>query len=167
MRIGMGQLVSNSIPVTLVSGKVISDPMTQSPSPGDCLPYQCGADSSNGGALQWCSMWGQAGAKPCYSPECAPAAQWLGNCIQPAVAAPTAAVVPTTPAAPAPAPAIPVLTPQNIVQPLPDITAVVAPIPEQSCSFWCDLNTAIAANPMIAVAVLAGAAFLLWPKAAR
>lgn len=165
MRIGIGQIVSSSIPVTLVSGKVISDPMSQSPAPGDCLPYQCGADSSNGGALQWCSTWGQAGVKPCYSPECGPAAQYLSNCIQPAQPPPTAAVIPTS--APMPAPAIPVLTPQNIVQPLPDITAVVAPEPEPTCSFWCDLNSAIAANPMIAVAILAGAAFLLWPKGAR
>jgi hypothetical protein len=58
------------------------------------------------------------------------------------------------------------LTPQNITQPLPDITAATAPTPvtTPSCSFWCVLNQAIDDNPLIAALVLAGGAMLLWPK---
>ena len=74
--------------------------------------------------------------------------------------------LPATLPSPVPPAAMPVaLTPQNIVQPLPDIVAVVAPLPiPQPVSIWCELNAAITNNPLLAVAALGGIAFLLWRK---
>jgi hypothetical protein len=63
----------------------------------------------------------------------------------------------------------PVLTPANIVQPLPDITQANAPVivTGQDSSCWCSLNQMINDNPVIALAVLAGVAMLILPKGAR
>lgn len=154
MRVGIGQIAD--APITLISGKVIANPSVQAPTGNDCLPYQCGADSSNIAALMWCSSYGQAAAFPCSDSECDPVRSML-NCSGPATSAP----------AQAPIKGIPALSPQNIVQPLPDVTATLAPVPECPHSLWCNLNQAIAQNPIIAIAALAGAAFLLWPKGAR
>jgi len=55
------------------------------------------------------------------------------------------------------------LTPQNIVQPMPDIAAAVQPVQVVSTP-WCDLNAWVASNPAIAVLVLLGSAALLWRK---
>lgn len=46
------------------------------------------------------------------------------------------------------------LTPQTLVQPFPDITAVLAPVQPQ-CSSWDQLNAWINANPAIAAFGLA------------
>lgn len=46
----------------------------------------------------------------------------------------------------------PTLTPANIAQPLPDITAL-APVPVD-CSEWAKLNALIAEHPVISVVVL-------------
>lgn len=135
-------------PITLIDGTVIADPMNTPPTAMQCLPYQCGADSGNLAALQWCSFFGQAAVYPCSDANCDPVRALL-VCNEPG-----------------PSPSIPQLTPQNIVQPIPDITAIVVPAPEPpcECSFWCDLNQTISANPLAAVAVLLGAAWLLWPR---
>ena len=139
---------------TLISGKTITDPNTPATA-ADCLPYQCGADASNTDALQWCSIWGQSGVLSCGDPSCAP---WA-SCQPGAVGAPAPAQV---------QPQLPVLTPQNIVQPLPDVAAAVAPVPvAEDSGLWCSLNGAIAENPMLAVLTLAAVAVLLWPKGAR
>lgn len=146
---------------TLLSGKTITDMSTPATS-ADCLPYQCGADSGNTLALQWCALSGQAAAFPCSDVQCAPYAGLL-NCDPPALPAIATAAPPTV------QPELPVLTPANITQPLPDITAAVAPTPivTPSDSLWCVLNGAIAENPMLAVLALAGVAVLLWPKGGR
>jgi hypothetical protein len=62
-----------------------------------------------------------------------------------------------------PIPGIPVLSPQNIAQPLPDITATLAPLPAAP-SLWCDVNVWIGDNSILAVGLLAAVALLLWPK---
>jgi len=151
VRIGIGQITSG--PITLVNGKVISNPQTQAPGSGDCLPYQCGADSGNIAALEWCSSWGQVGAFPCSSSQCSPVSSYL-NCPKPATAAP---------APPQVQPKLPALTPANVVQPLPDITATLGPLPAPP-SPWCLLNSWIGENPIIAVGVLAAVAIVAWPK---
>lgn len=82
------------------------------------------------------------------------------------VAAPPSIAPPsiTTQAPPtAPLPNLPVLTPQNIVQPLPDITLTVMPAP-QPCGMWADVNGWIAANSEIAVLIVLGLAFVVWPR---
>jgi hypothetical protein len=65
-----------------------------------------------------------------------------------------------------PIPGLPVLSTSNIVQPFPDITATLAPLPPQP-SLWCDVNVWIGDNSLLAVGLLAGAAFLLWPRGKR
>jgi hypothetical protein len=141
---------------TLISGKSITDPMSTPATAADCLPYRCGADSSNMDALQWCSFWGRSGVISCADPSCAP---W-SSCPAPAMGAP---------APPQVQPQLPMLTPQNIVQPLPDVAAAVAPVPvdQDNGGLWCSLNGAIAQNPMLAVLSLAAVAVLLWPKGGR
>ena len=150
MRIGMGQASS----ITLIDGSVIANPATTPPTGNQCLAYQCGADSSNIAALEWCSEWGQAGAFPCTDVQCQPVAQYL-NCAPPAAPAAPVQVAPVQ------------LTPQNIVQPLPDITGTLAPPAAPPPSIWCEVNAWIAANPWLAVGILAGGALLLWPKGGR
>lgn len=151
--------------ITLISGKVITNPASTAPAGNDCLPYNCGADSQNQAAIQWCSQWGHVGVYACSSPQCDPVRSLLACAPAPAPAPP-----PVPPPPPSvlmsPSLAVPNLTPQNVVQPLPDITATVkpTPIPTAQCSLWCDLNAAIAANPLMAVLILAGGAFLLWPR---
>ena len=63
-------------------------------------------------------------------------------------------------------PGMPVLTPENIVQPLPQITQnAIPPVPVSGqCDWWSELNGAIAQNPGMAVLILAGATYLLWRK---
>lgn len=61
------------------------------------------------------------------------------------------------------------LTPQNIVSPLPDIAAsanypYTATPPSSGGSTWCDLNSLIAQNPIIAGMVLLGVTAMLWRK---
>ena len=59
--------------VRLIDGTVISDPANTTPTPAQCLPYQCGADPSNQAARYWCSYYGQASSRPpCSDPSCAP-----------------------------------------------------------------------------------------------
>jgi hypothetical protein len=154
---GFGPMPSSSPTITLYDGTVVN-PATTKATAAQCLAYQCGIDSDNAAAIQWCAQSGQVGAFGCGDVECAPLLA-LMNCAVPAVGGP---------APPQAAPVLPVLTPQNITQPLPDITSAVAPVAvAQSCSLWCDLNGAIAANPLMAVLILAGGAFLLWPKGKR
>jgi hypothetical protein len=57
--------------------------------------------------------------------------------------------------APAPVPQLPQLTPANISQPLPDITATVLPAAFSMPSCWCALNEAILEHPLMAAAGLA------------
>jgi hypothetical protein len=147
--------------VSLLDGTFIANPMSTPATAAQCLPYQCGADPTNNAARAWCSFWGQVGAFACADEQCDPVRSLLTEwCPSPTLAAP----------APVSAnPTLPMLTPQNITQPLPDITAATAPTPvaTPSCSFWCVLNQAIDDNPLIAVAILAGGAALLWPRGKR
>ena len=119
-----------------------------------CLPYQCGMDQTNLDALLWCAQSNEVAARTCVDPECAPYVDKMGC---PAVAAPPIQLT---------LPPLPVLTPANIVQPMPDLLAAVAPIPLSvpSCSLWCDLNALIAQHPAMAVLILAGATALLWRR---
>lgn len=138
-------------PVTLYDGSIV-DPSTIA-TLEQCIPGQCGWGDLN--YKLWCASSGQVGNRTCKDPACAPfcPSQSVFS-IPPQI---------SNPVAPA---AMPVaLTPQNIVQPLPDIVAVVAPLPiPQPVSIWCELNAAITNNPLLAVAALAGVAFLLWRK---
>ena len=160
MRIGIGQIQPGYLAptITLVSGKFIDNPAMQAPTDADCLPYRCGADPTNIHAIEWCSMWGKIGVLGCNSPECDPVRQYLTSCTPPPVPGlPAPSPVVTIPPA-----AVPMLTPQNIVQPIPDIVATVAPVPETvpACSLWCDVNRAIIDNPLIAIVAL-GAFYML------
>lgn len=157
---------ANYGPVILHDGTVIADPANTPATASQCAPYQCGLDKSNAAAIFWCGFWGQeafGGAQPCTSPACAPYISQIPGCsiIQPS---------PLTPNAPVPVPAFPpaVLTPQNIAQPLPDITIANTPVSlPSSNSCLCALNAMIVNNPVIAVLALAAATALLATKGKR
>jgi hypothetical protein len=161
---GLGAYPFPNYPVRLVDGREIADPENTFPSAADCLPYQCGADSANQAARMWCSFHGQVGSRSCMDPACEPWRSQIPGCnltyTLPALVNGTLLVPPHPPAAP------PVLTPQSIVQPLPDIAAMLAPVAVASprCSVWCDLNAAIQEHPLIALAILAAGAALIWRK---
>lgn len=62
-------------------------------------------------------------------------------------------------------PPLPVLTTENILPPMPDITLATMPTAlPVSCSQWSQVNAWIAAHPVLAVAILAGLALVGWPK---
>jgi len=115
-----------------------------------CLPTMCGADPLNMAKKYQCSSNGYAGVKSCSAPECKP---YCPNA-QVAPAVTTAAISQKFP---------PVLTPQNVSNPMPSITEALQPqVPASSkCSLWCDLNGAIANNPLLSAAILLGAFLLL------
>lgn len=162
MRVALASLSATSLidypytrdSLTLISGKQIADPATQAPAPGDCDPYQCGVPAPDA-VLEWCSFWGQSGSRDgCADPSCAPYREMIEQCTLPQI---------PTMAARAMTNAIPTLTPDNIVAPLPDITRVLQPQPVYpDCSTWDKLNGAIAANPLVALAVLAGFAIAVF-----
>jgi hypothetical protein len=169
MRIGMGDLgtYQGPVPVTLIDGTVIEDPNSQVPTAAQCVPYQCGADPSNVGARLWCAYYGRSGAlDPCAVNECGSygASLCAHSVVQPAqpstVVSNAAVSKSVTKAVPASTP--PRLNPQNIVNPLPDITQALAPVPVSTCSQWQELNGWIQDNPLIAVGILAGAFFLAY-----
>ena len=56
-----------------------------------------------------------------------------------------------------PLPAMAILTPQNIVQPLPSISDAVQPVPV-SCGWWSQLNGWIRDNPALALLGMFGVA---------
>ena len=136
---------------TIANGRQISDPAIDQPEGDDCLPYICGVNGEDA-VLMWCGFWGHSGAKPgCVSPECAAWRDQIPYCGLPQVPASTPFTNPPAP------PLIPTLTPENIVQPLPDITTVLQPQPVQiECGAWAQINATIAANPLLAGLVLAG-----------
>lgn len=145
-------------PVVLWDGRVIADPANTRAEYSDCVPYQCGVDGQNNAAQMWCSWWSHPGVKTCIDPQCQQYLSMMPHCALPSPA-------PSQP----PAPPIPTLTPENIVAPLPDITRVLAPSPSPvpSCTPWCVINGWIGEHPLLAVAMVAGAAVLLWPKGGR
>ena len=150
-------------PVILHDGTLIADPANTQATASQCAPYQCGIDQSNAAAIFWCGYWGQegfGGAQPCTSPACAPYRSQIPGCniIAPA---------PGDAAPPPPVYPPPVLTPQNILQPLPDITQANAPVMISTGGCWCDLNQAIEQNPLIAVLALAAATMMLLPRGRR
>ena len=113
-------------------------------------------------ALSYCDsqchqFWGQIEQN---NPQFAPLSQKCNP--QPIVSQPDVATVAPT-VAPSIQTPLPVLTPQNIVQPIPSIQAALEPIPApaQQCSLWCDLNAAIAEHPMASLAILLGVGMLL------
>lgn len=149
-RFGLGDYPFPNTPIRLLDGREIQDPAGTRPEPGDCIPYQCGADAGNQGARMWCSYYGQVGSRVCLDPACAPWRDQIPGCTLP------------YPATQPP----PILTPQNIVQPLPDIGAMLSPVPvpDPERSLWCDLNAAIAQHPFIALGVLVAGAALVWRR---
>jgi hypothetical protein len=174
MRVSLGQMSTEPV-ITLIDGTVITSPSTTAPTDLQCRPYQCGGDAANVEALMWCSLWGQASAFPCSDVQCDPVRTYL-NCPTVGVYPPPAASPDALPS-PAPLPIsaanivpnqpniqLPALTPANIAQPMPDITASIAPQAVNTCS-W--LDSAIAGNPVMALALLAAGTFLLWPKGRR
>jgi len=111
------------------------------PSEQSCLPYKCGFDPLNTAARLACGEAGYAGVLSCMDQRCQPycPAQQVAQQIQQT------------------APTPPILDTRQV---LPDITA--QPCPEvQPCSVWCEVNNAIAQNPLMAGAVLVGLAFVL------
>jgi hypothetical protein len=155
-----GQVQTTEPSLTLIDGSVISNPSSTQPTGNQCLAYQCGADPTNTAALEWCSFWNQAAALPCSDPQCDPVRALL-NCTPPIVAPSHPAGPPVIPALPG----VPTLTPLSITQPLPDITATLGPVPVSDP--WCEFNTWLNANPLLAVGILAGTAFVLWPRRGR
>jgi hypothetical protein len=140
----------------------------------DCVAIQCGVHPSPPDRISICEAMGQTGTRSCIDPACQihlKVLQSQGTCpATPTVlAVPPAApsIMPTqasaNPPAGQPASPPPVLTPQNIVQPVPDITQAWNPVPSptQKRSFWCDINGSIDAHPAIAAAVLAIAALIV------
>lgn len=165
MRVALGAL-STALPYdypyprgsfTLANGRQVSDPAVDQPEGDDCLPYICGVYGEDA-VHMWCGFWGHSGAKAgCVDPDCAPWRNQISYCGLPQVPA-------STPYTPPPAPpVIPALTPENIVQPLPDITTVLQPQPVQiECGTWDQINGIIAANPVVAGIVLAGFALAVF-----
>jgi hypothetical protein len=153
MRMSLAALSAYPFPAaafTLLNGRTV-DPTTDSPNPGDCTPYQCGADPANQGARMWCTWNSQAGSRVCSDPVCQPYLDDIPTCSLPQVVGTV--------------PSIPTLTPANIVQPLPDISETLMPLPYvPDCSLWAQLNRLIADNPLIAVIVLAGVAVAVWRR---
>lgn len=141
---------------TLANGRQISDPAVDQPQGDDCQPYLCGVTGDDA-ILMWCGFWGKSGTKAgCVDPECANWRNLIPYCSLPQVPA-------STPYAAPPPPLIPTLTPENIVQPLPDITTVLQPQPVQiECGTWAQVNNVIAENPLLAGLVLAGFAFAVF-----
>lgn len=95
--------------------------------------------------------------------------QCQGLCPQGPPAPPPAMVPALNPVTQPPAdviPGLPNLTPYDVVQPYPDITRALTPVPQSQCSLWCDLNGAIEANPVISILILAGFVVLV-AKGAR
>lgn len=110
-----------------------------------CQKVRCGtiSQAEAGAANLWdCSQHFEWGPMICPS----------GPTVQP--------LLPPVQHNPVPLPGIPVLTPQNIVQPLPDITQVATPCQEQECSFWSVVNAEIEKHPGWSVAILVGALLL-------
>ena len=156
----LGEYPFPNMPFTLVDGTLITDPGSTPATADDCIPYQCGVAPSNMAARQWCSWYGHVGARVCMDPSCAPYRDQLQGCtlpLPPAASPPPPAIAPEN---------IPVLTPANIVQPLPNITATFRPAPVgvPSCSFWCVLNGAISDHPYIALGAIAAIAALAWKR---
>jgi hypothetical protein len=166
MRIGIGQISNypGPSPVTLIDGTVISTPETTKATAAQCLPYQCGEDSSNTAALMWCAWWGQSGVKACTDPACAPYQQACVMKSSPPPAVTNAAAAPAVAKAiaqsPTPMPAK--LTPQNIVQALPDVTLALQPVQVESCSSWDAVNGWISDNAVLAGLLLAGVFVIAW-----
>lgn len=157
---GLGQY-AGAQSVTLFDGTVIADPANTPATQEQCVPFWCGANPTNSDVRYWCGFWGRYGNIPCTSDQCAPYRSAAPNCNM---------VVPTpqapNPPQPTPAQAPPTLTPQNIIQPLPNITIANAPVPVQteSPSCWCQVNDFINENPLMALFALAGVALLVLPK---
>jgi hypothetical protein len=121
------------------------------PTAASCLPYQCGADSSNISAIYACAVAGYSGALSCDDPQCEPYCpnQNLAPTLAPPYQPPATPSAPSQPTT--------VLTPASIVQPFPDITRTLQPIvASQPCDWWQTMNGDIAANTLLSVAALAG-----------
>lgn len=156
-------------PVTLIDGTVIQDPGNTPATQAQCDPFICGADASNLAARYWCAFWGHAGNAPCR-PVCAQydsegastcSIQIAGGAAPPSPAIQNAQVTQAVVAAMPPGkPAN--LTPKTIVQPMPDITAALSPIPVQQCSLWESVNGWISDNPLLAAALLVGGFAVAW-----
>jgi hypothetical protein len=133
----------------------------------DCIPYQCGSDPGNLAMVYACSQAGFSGVRSCADPTCAP---YCPDAQIQSAAAPAPKKSTGTPAiskvnrnAIHQAGVRPMLTPQNIVAPLPDITRALQPMPTPvHCSDWDQLNMSIANYPLIAAGILGLAFFVFW-----
>jgi hypothetical protein len=64
-------------------------------------------------------------------------------------------------ASPLPDPGGPILTPDNIVPPIPDVTSATLGLGPVTCGTWQNLNQWIQQNPVMAVVFLASAVLAL------
>jgi hypothetical protein len=127
----------------------------------ECVPFMCGAPGSLA-QKEACSNAGYAGVFGCSEPPCVSSGNGCPAPSIPASSVPrvTQAQIGTT--SKFPSGKITHLTPQTLVQPLPNITSSLAPAPVSSnCTPWDELNQAISDHPVIAIAALAGLYLLL------
>jgi hypothetical protein len=157
----LGQYAGTS-EITLYDGTVISDPATTQATQAQCLPFECGVDPTNSDVRYWCGFWGQIQTPACEDPQCAPYRAQVPGCN-------VVASTPQIPNPPQPAVAPVMLTPQSIVQPMPNITQANAPVPlpvsDGSC--WCQLNQWIDQNPILAGLILVGFGLAVLPRGGR
>jgi len=130
----------------------------------ECVPFMCGAPGSLAQKMA-CSQAGYAGVFGCSEPPCVQSGNGCPS-IPSATPRPTQAQITGVVSAQPQQPATK-LTPQTLVRPMPDITAMLAPAPPAPCSAWQDLNAAIQSAPILSIAILAGAYLLLRPKKGR
>ena len=136
------------------------------------LGYPMSADWQNA-AAHGVSCWdypagvpvwvpGPYGSNPTGTPQTGPQC-WAQPVITQAPAAPAALPAPA-PAPLPPPPVLPVLSPANISQPLPDISSTLEPAAVVEPSCWCILNQQISDHPLAAIGVLAVTAAILFRK---
>lgn len=127
-----------------------------------CLKIQCGCISQQEAGPQnlWdCTSQFGAGVYFPNDPAC------VGVC--PPQILPTPLIPPVQPMD-VPLPDAPVLTADNVVPALPNISEVLAPAPsEPQCDWWQMLNGEISDHPVAAAAILVGAFFVFWKKRGR
>jgi hypothetical protein len=114
----LGAAYPGPTPVYDYYGNLV-DPSTPATA-ADCLPFVCGAQSSNTAAKFWCAYWGQAANYAgCLDPRCAP---FRPSYCVPSSGAPVAPAV----SRPAAAAAAPAAAPSSTPASGPDLSPVLA-----------------------------------------
>jgi hypothetical protein len=171
MRIGIGQLGNDGTTFTYIPN--IYDLTQTDPLPGavpGCFNNLTGQYESD---TSLCSQPSAASVIQLPSPAMVqlPTAPQFSTTAQPG----TPGIIAPNPAQPPPpwslSPALPIqmapeteLTPVNIVSPLPNLTAAIAPYSGGQPSLWCEVNTWIEQNPLLAGLAVVGLTMLLWRK---